>query len=178
MATVKSRSHQFWIFLFEGFNLAHGSSLIHIWSLWGSNFGHHGLAKFRFWPTSKPLYKNMNAFFGPGPNGGVYLDFSLSCPAKIAVGLLTLRKWRPFENYLIVVWNALTHTEKVGKNLLLLACPISPLFWHIKFHKPGMQNACNKLKMERKWCLYENVPELKSRLRCFCGEILVWQKFH
>jgi hypothetical protein len=46
------------------------------------------------------MYKNFYAFFGPGPMGGVYLDFRLPCPAKIAVGLLTLRKWRPFENYL------------------------------------------------------------------------------
>jgi hypothetical protein len=28
--------------------------------------------------------------------------------------------------------------EKVGKKLLLLSCPISSLFWHIKFHKPEM----------------------------------------
>jgi hypothetical protein len=31
-----------------------------------------------------------------------------------------------------------THTEKVGKNQLLLSCQITPLFWHRKFHKPGM----------------------------------------
>jgi hypothetical protein len=34
------------------------------------------------------------------------------------------------------------HTEKVGKNLLILAFseafPISSLFWHVKFYNPGM----------------------------------------
>jgi hypothetical protein len=28
--------------------------------------------------------------------------------------------------------------EKVEKKQLLLSCQISPLFWHRKFHKPGM----------------------------------------
>jgi hypothetical protein len=39
-----------------------------------------------------------------------------------------------------------THTEKVGKNLLLLAYPLSPLFWHIKFHKPGIKMLATKWK--------------------------------
>jgi hypothetical protein len=34
------------------------------------------------------------------------LDFRLPIPIKIAVGLLTLQKWRPFENYLTPVKNA------------------------------------------------------------------------
>jgi hypothetical protein len=29
-----------------------------------------------------------------------------------------------------------TDMEKVNKILLLLACPKSPLFWHMKFHMP------------------------------------------
>jgi hypothetical protein len=36
-------------------------------------------------------------------------------------------------NYLIKVISA--HTVEVEKILLLLSCPISPLFWQIKFHK-------------------------------------------
>jgi hypothetical protein len=48
------------------------------------------LAKFRFWPTLRPISKNIHAFFGPGPMRDVYLDFRLPWPAKIAARILTL----------------------------------------------------------------------------------------
>jgi hypothetical protein len=53
--TVKALANQIWIFLFEGFNLAHTSSPIHIWSYWNSRIGHQVLANFRFWATSSPI---------------------------------------------------------------------------------------------------------------------------
>jgi hypothetical protein len=36
----------------------------------------------------------------------VYLDFRLPWPAKIAAGMLTPGKWRPFEMYLTTTWTA------------------------------------------------------------------------
>jgi hypothetical protein len=36
----------------------------------------------------------------------VYLDFRLPWPAKIAAGMLTPKKWRPFEIYLTTIWTA------------------------------------------------------------------------
>jgi hypothetical protein len=45
-------------------------------------------------------------FFGPGPMRDVYLDFRLPWPAKIAAGMLTPGKWRPFEIYLTTTWTA------------------------------------------------------------------------
>jgi hypothetical protein len=44
--------------------------------------------------------KNYTCFFGPGPMRDAYLDFRLPWPAKIAAGMLTPGKWRPFEIYL------------------------------------------------------------------------------
>jgi hypothetical protein len=36
----------------------------------------------------------------------VYLDFRLPWPTKIAAGMLTPEKWRPFEIYLTTTWTA------------------------------------------------------------------------
>jgi hypothetical protein len=36
----------------------------------------------------------------------IYLDFRLPWPAKIAAGMLTPGKWRPFEIYLSTTWTA------------------------------------------------------------------------
>jgi hypothetical protein len=38
--------------------------------------------------------------------GDVYLDFRLPWPAKIAAGISTPEKWRPFEIYLTTTWTA------------------------------------------------------------------------
>jgi hypothetical protein len=43
-----------------------------------------------------------------------------------------------------------THTGKVEKTSLLLSCPISPLFWHLKFHKPW-DAKCNEWSFIRKF---------------------------
>jgi hypothetical protein len=55
VSTVKSRNNKIWIFLLEGFNLAHSSSLIHIWNFWDSFLGHQVLANVQFWPILRPI---------------------------------------------------------------------------------------------------------------------------
>ena len=69
--TVKSRNGQIWKFLFEGFDLVHSSSLNHIWRFWDLNPGQKVLAKFRFSPFSRPIYKNKYAQNCPRPMGSV-----------------------------------------------------------------------------------------------------------
>jgi hypothetical protein len=51
--------------------------------------------------------KNIHAFFEPVPMRDVDLDFRLPWPAKIAAGMLTIGKWRPFEIYLTPKWTSL-----------------------------------------------------------------------
>jgi hypothetical protein len=105
MSTVKSRNNQIWIFLFEGFNLAHSSSPS-TFKIFGTPILAAKCSQFQFWPTLRPIEKNIHAFFGPGPMGDVYLNFRLPWPAQIAAGILTPEKWRPFEIYLTTTWTA------------------------------------------------------------------------
>jgi hypothetical protein len=96
----------------------------------------------------RPILKNYMLFLGPGPMKDVYLDFRLPWPAKIAAGMLTPGKWRPFEIYLTTTRTSLNfdhtyisafpvsnrmgysikmiiaYTKRKGKILHLLACPI------------------------------------------------------
>jgi hypothetical protein len=39
-----------------------------------------------------------------------------------------------YSYHTIYTFKVIAHTEKVGKNLLLLACTISTFFWRIKFY--------------------------------------------
>jgi hypothetical protein len=48
--------------------------------------------------------KNIHAVFGTGPMKDVYFDFRLPWPAKIAAGMLTPGKSRPFEIYITTTW--------------------------------------------------------------------------
>jgi hypothetical protein len=58
-----------------------------------------------------------------------------------------------FENYKVEIFSvkisATAHTGKVGKNLLLLASPISPLFWRILYARDVkcLQQSENETKM-------------------------------
>ena len=106
-STVKSRNGQIWKFLFEGFDLVHSSSLNHIGRFWDLHPGQQVLAKFRFSPFSRPIYKNIYAQNCSRPMGSVYLDFRLPWPSKFAVGTLSPGKWWPFEIMLPIIW--ITH---------------------------------------------------------------------
>jgi hypothetical protein len=74
---VKSRNNKIWIFLFEGFNLAHSSSPL-TFEVFGTRIlaakCSHSSDFGQLWGRLK---KN-TCFFGPGPMRDVYLDFGLS----------------------------------------------------------------------------------------------------
>jgi hypothetical protein len=60
------------------------------------------LTKLRFWPSSRPIYKNIYRFSGPG----------------FAVGYSAPGKWGPFEKYFPVTWNAPSFETKTKEAIL------------------------------------------------------------
>jgi hypothetical protein len=102
---VKSRNNQIWIFLFEGFNLAHNSSPF-IFEVLGLETWPPNARKVPILANFEADLKKYTCFFGPGPARDVNLDFRLPWSAKITAEMLTPGKWRPFKLYLTTTWTA------------------------------------------------------------------------
>jgi hypothetical protein len=108
VSTVKSRNNQIWIFLFDGFNLAHSSSHS-TFEVFGTRILVSKCSQSSDFGQLWGRFKRISFFFWAETNErmrDVYFDYRLPWPAKTVAKMLTPGKWRPFEIYLTTLWTA------------------------------------------------------------------------